>query len=244
MEGSVVLSVPEQAQRLALAAAMVIAIVIAGSGVAFADPAAPPPSPAPPIPGPPVPSAPSQAPSQAPSNPSDQQLGQSRQDIAAKASEVGRLSSQLTQVEEQADRLGMTLSARQEDANQALADQLDASNAADAARRTAVSTRSDAAAAAGAIEQAHQRLDQFITAAYLQGVDAGSLGLLIEATDPDDLVRRAELTEALAVDQKAALDSLQRARVAKVNADSLARAAEEQARATEVAAVAAKRTAD
>jgi len=244
VEGSVVLSVPEQAQRLALAAAMVIAIVIAGSGVAFADPAAPPPSPAPPIPGPPVPSAPSQAPSQAPSNPSDQQLGQSRQDIAAKASEVGRLSSQLTQVEEQADRLGMTLSARQEDANQALADQLDASNAADAARRTAVSTRSDAAAAAGAIEQAHQRLDQFITAAYLQGVDAGSLGLLIEATDPDDLVRRAELTEALAVDQKAALDSLQRARVAKVNADSLARAAEEQARATEVAAVAAKRTAD
>jgi cell wall-associated NlpC family hydrolase len=222
---------------------MVVATLIAGSGVAFA---APPPPPAP-TPPPSAPSSPRSNPNPAPgapSNPSDQQLGQSKQDIAAKADEVGRLSSKLTQVQDQADQLGMKLSARQEDANQALADQLDAQAAADAAERKVAATRSDAAAASGAIEQAHQRLDQFITAAYLQGVDAGSLGLLIEATDPDDLVRRAELTEALAVDQKSALDSLQRARVAKVNADSLARAAEEQARSTEIAAVASKRTAD
>jgi len=252
----VVRSVPGQAQRLALVSAMVVATLIAGSGVAFADPAAPPPSapaapaaPAPPPPTPPAPTPPSsgqpgQPSSGAPVNPSDQQLGQSKQDIAAKAVEVGRLSSQLTQVQDEADRLGMKLSARQEDANQALADQQDAQVAADAAERKVAATRSDTVAASAAIEQAHQKLDQFITAAYLQGVDAGSLGLLIEATDPDDLVRRAELTEALAVDQRAALDSLQRARVAKVNADSLARAAEEQARATELAAVASKRTAD
>ena len=31
------------------------------------------------------------------------------------------------------------------------------------------------------------------TAAYLQGVDAGALGLLIEAANPDDLVRRARV---------------------------------------------------
>jgi cell wall-associated NlpC family hydrolase len=223
----------------------VVATLIAGSGVAFADPAAPPPSPAPPSPAPPAAATPTPPSSSAsPPNPTDAQLGQSKQDIAAKAVEVGRLSSQLSQVQDEADRLGMKLSARQEDANQALADQQDAQAAADAAERKVAATRSDTVAASAAIEQAHQRLDQFITAAYLQGVDAGSLGLLIEATDPDDLVRRAELTEALAVDQRAALDSLQRARVAKVNADSLARAAEEQAKATELAAVASNRTAD
>jgi cell wall-associated NlpC family hydrolase len=245
VEGSVARSVPEQAQRLALVSAVVsatvVATLIAGSGVAFAGPATPPSVPA--APTPPTPPSPTPPPG-APSNPTDQQLGQSKQDIASKGVEVGRLSSQLTQVQEQADRLGMKLSARQEDANQALADQLDARAAADSAARKVAATRSDTVAASAAIEQAHQRLDQFITAAYLQGVDAGSLGLLIEATNPDDLVRRAELTEALAVDQKAALDSLQRARVAKVNADSLARAAEEQARAAEATAVAAKRTAD
>jgi cell wall-associated NlpC family hydrolase len=219
---------------------MVVAALIAGSGVAFADPATPPPSTqAPATPTPPGP--PSPAP---PPNPTDQQLGKSKQDIAGKADEVGRLSSQLTQVQDQADQLGMKLSARQEDANQALADQQDAQVAAAAAARKVAATRSDTVAASAAIEQAHERLDQFITAAYLQGVDAGALGLLIEAANPDDLVRRAELTEALAVDQRAALDSLQRARVAKVNADSLARAAEEQARSAEAAAVATKRIAD
>ena len=142
-------SVPGQAQRLALVSAMVVATLIAGSGVAFADPAAPPPSapaapaaPAPPPPTPPAPTPPSsgqpgQPSSGAPVNPSDQQLGQSKQDIAAKAVEVGRLSSQLTQVQDEADRLGMKLSARQEDANQALADQQDAQVAADAAERDA-----------------------------------------------------------------------------------------------------------
>ncbi len=216
-------SVQVRAQRAAVVAVLLIGTLLAGSGVGHAEPA-PPPTP--------------------PPNPSDQQLDQSKKDITGKAGDVGRLSGQLTEVQAKAEQLGMKLEAREEDANHALVDQQNAQAAALTAARRVLTTRAETEAASAAIEEAHQKLDEFITAAYLQGVDAGSLGLMIEASGPDDLVRRAELTEALATDQRAALDSLQRARVAKANADSLARAAEEQAREAEAAAEGAKRAAD
>ncbi|MDQ2710366.1 MAG: hydrolase, partial [Actinomycetota bacterium] len=208
-------SVQLRARRAAVVAVLLIGTLLAGSGVGHAEPA-PPPTP--------------------PPNPSEQQLDQSKKDIAGKAGDVGRLSGQLTEVQAKAEQLGMKLQAREEDANHALVDQQNAQAAALTAARRVLTTRAETEAASAAIEEAHRKLDEFITAAYLQGVDAGSLGLMIEASGPDDLVRRAELTEALATDQRAALDSLQRARVAKANADSLARAAEEQAREAEAAA--------
>lgn len=217
-------SVRRQAQRAVTVAVVLVATLVAGSGVAFAQPSPPTPTP--------------------PPNPSDQQLDQSKKDVSGAAGEVGRLQGQLTQVQAKADELGAKLEDRQEEAKEALDAQQSAEAAAQVAARRVLTTRAETEAASAAIEEAHRKLDEFITAAYLQGVDAGSLGLLIEASGPDDLVRRAELTEALAVDQRAALDSLQRARVAKANADSLARAAEEQARQTAIAAQRAKRNAD
>lgn len=218
-------SVRRQAQRAVTVAVLLVATLAAGSGVASAAPT-PPPTPAP------------------PPNPSEQQLDQSKKDVAGASAQAGKLTGQLTQVQAKADELGAKLEDRQEEAKEALDAQQTAESAAQAAARRVLTTRTETEAASAAIEEAHRKLDEFITAAYLQGVDAGSLGLLIEASGPDDLVRRAELTEALATDQRAALDSLQRARVAKANADSLARAAEEQARETAAAAAAAKRQAD
>jgi cell wall-associated NlpC family hydrolase len=216
-------SVRRQARRAAVVSVLLLGTLVAGSGVGSATPP-PPPTP--------------------PPNPSDQQLDQSKRDMAGKAGEVGKLTGRLAEAEAESERLGEQLQVRQEDANRALVDQQNAQDAAAAAARAATAARAETEAASVAIEAAHQRLDEFIAVAYAQGADAGSLGVLAQAANPEDVVRRAELTQALADEQQAALEAMQRARVEKANADSRARAAEEQARAAAEAAEAAKRAAD
>jgi peptidoglycan DL-endopeptidase RipA len=211
------------ARRTAVVAALLVGAMVAGTGPALADPA-PPPSP--------------------PPNPSDQQLDQSKNDVNSAAGQVGKLTSQLAAVQAEADQLGFKLEARQENANKALVDLQVAQDAAAQAARQAQATQVEATAASGAIEEAHRQLDEFIAVAYEQGVQSGSFGLLMEAADPAELVQRAELTQAVADQEKAALDAMQRARIAKVNADSLARAAQLTAVAKQNVAVGAKRTAD
>jgi cell wall-associated NlpC family hydrolase len=213
------------ARRAAVVGALLIGTLLAGATPAMAAPA-PPPTPSP------------------PPNPSDQQLDQSKGDVANAAGQVGKLTSQLAAVQAEADQLGFKLEARQENANKALVDLQNAKDAAQRAAQEAQATQVEATAASGAIEEAHRQLDEFIAMAYEQGVQSGSFGLLMEAGDPSDLVQRAELTQAVADQQQAALDSMQRARIAKVNADSLARAAQLRAVAKQDAAAGAKRTAD
>jgi peptidoglycan DL-endopeptidase RipA len=202
---------------------LLVGSMFAGGGVALADPP-PPPTP--------------------PPNPSDQQLDQSKKDVTATAGQVGRLTNQLADVQVAADRLGAKLEARQEGANKALVDLQTAQDAAVQAAARARATHTETAAASAAIASAHRQLDQFIAAAYQQGVEAGSFGLLLEAANPDELIRRAEFNDAIADQQRAALDTLERARIAKANADSLARAARADAQAKEALAAGAKRAAD
>lgn len=214
------------ARQLATVVTVTVLLVggmFAGGGMALADPS-PPPTP--------------------PPNPSDQQLEQSKKDVAATAGQVGKLTSQLADVQAAADRLGAKLEARQEGANKALVDLRAAQDAAAQAAARARATHTETEAASAAIESAHRELDEFIAAAYQQGVEAGSFGLLLEAANPDELIRRAEFTNAVADQQRAALDTLQRARVGKANADSLARAAKQDAQAKEALATGAKRAAD
>jgi cell wall-associated NlpC family hydrolase len=216
-----VLRVP--ARRVAVVVALLVGAMILSSGPAMADPA-PPPSP--------------------PPNPSEQQLDKSKNDVASAAGQVGKLTSQLAAVQAEADALGAKLEVRQESANKALVDLQVARDAAQVAAQRVQATQLEAAAAADAIEQAHRQLDEFIAVAYEQGVQSGSFGLLMEASDPSDLVQRAEFTQAIAEQQSTALDGMQRARIAKVNADSVARAAELDAVAKQNAAAGAKRSAD
>ena len=211
------------ARRAAVVVALLIGTLLAGAGPAMAAPSPPPPP---------------------PPNPSDQQLDQSKSDVSSAAGQVGKLTSQLAAVQTEADQLGFKLEGRQENANKALVDLQNAKDAAQQAAQEAQATQVEATAAAGAIEQAHRQLDEFIAVAYEQGVQSGSFGLLMEAGDPSDLVQRAELTQAVADQQQAALEAMQRARIAKVNADSLARAAQLRAAAKQDAAAGAKRTAD
>ena len=87
-------------------------------------------------------------------------------------------------------------------------------------------------------------MDVFVSATYQEGLDTGPFGLLTGAQDPADLVARAEYSDIVARSELAARDGLERARVARANAESAAKAARADAEARQSAATAAKQTSD
>jgi cell wall-associated NlpC family hydrolase len=179
-----------------------------------------------------------------PPNPSNDDLQKSKDTVAQQAAAVAGLTSQLSDLDAKADDLHMQLSAQQEVANQALVDLQNAQDAAAAATAKAAAARTETDAAGSAIDNARNQLDAFLTAQYQSGLDAGPLGLLTTATGPQDLLDRAALADTVASQQQQALDGLERARVAKANADSLARAAEDDAKDKADKAAQAKSAAD
>lgn len=205
---------------LALLAAVLGLAVPGGTGTAFAQEPAPPP------------------------NPSDDDLRHSRQDVDARAGDVARLTATLAELDSKVDDLQAALAAQRETAEAALVDLQSAQDAAATAGKRAEAARIETHAATVAIDQARTRLDEIVSTTYLQGIDAGPLGLLTEATSPDDLLARAEYTDIVARNQLQAQEGLERARVDKANADSTARAALEEAKRAEAAAEAAKAKAD
>ncbi|MEN3265911.1 NlpC/P60 family protein [Pseudonocardia sp.] len=200
---------------------MLVALLGGGTSTALAQPAPPPPP-----------------------NPSDDELQRSRDSVSGRADEVGRLTTQLAELDTRTDDLQAALAAQRETAEAALVDLQVAQDAATAAARRADAARIATAAASVAIDQARARLDEFVTATYQQGLDIGPLGLLTDSTSPEDLVARAEFNDLIARTQLAAQDGLERARVDKANADSAARAALEDARVREAEARTAKAAAD
>jgi cell wall-associated NlpC family hydrolase len=191
----------------------------------------------------PAPAA-AQPPPTPPSNPSDNELESSGADVASKAGEIGRLTGELTRLQGEAEELQMQLGAQREAANQALVDLQLAEDAAAEAARAADAARLETDAATSAIDAARVRVDEFAALAYQQGLGAGSLGLLMTAASPEDALDRAHFAEIVAEQQLTALDTLERARVAKANADSTARAARERAEEKAAAALGAKQAAD
>lgn len=179
-----------------------------------------------------------------PPNPSDDDLRRSRDTIGQRAGEVGQLSTRLADLDGRTDDLQAALAAQRESAEAALVDLQAARDAAAAADRHAADARVETEAASVAIDVARTRLDEFVTATYQQGPDTGPLSLLTAAVSPEDLVARAEFTDAIARTQLTAQDGLERARVAKANADSAARAALDEARDREAEARRAKADAD
>jgi septal ring factor EnvC (AmiA/AmiB activator) len=179
-----------------------------------------------------------------PPNPSDRDLQGSQADVAARVGQIGRLTRELAQLQAKKDELQIRLETQREGANKALVDVQTAQTAAAAAQQRVDTARVETDAASVAIEAAKARLDEFVAAAYQQGVDSGPFALLVGATGPDDLVARAQFNDVIAQNQLAALDSLERARVAKANADSRARAARDEAVTKAAAALTAKDEAD
>jgi peptidoglycan DL-endopeptidase RipA len=179
-----------------------------------------------------------------PPNPSDDDLQRSQATVRDRAGEVARLTSRLTELDSRTDDLQAALAAQRESAEAALVDLQAAQEAAAAAARRAEEARIETTAASVAIEEARARLDEFLTATYQQGLDTGPLGLLTEATSPEDLIARAEWGDLIARTQQQVQDGLERARVDKANADSAARAALDEARVRQTEAETAKAAAD
>jgi peptidoglycan DL-endopeptidase RipA len=223
-------SIHLRARRAAVVVTFMLAAMLASAGVSAADPA--------PVPAPPSGGSP------APPNPTDQQLQQSTQSIVSATVQVTRLADRLADAQARADELGDKLEVRRELANKALVDLHDAQSASATAAAKVAATHTGTVAAESAVQDAQSQVDQFVAAAYEQGVTGGSLGLLAQGGDPEDLVSRAQLTEALARDQLATLDEMRRAQIGKVNADSLARATQLDAQAKQRLATGTRLSAD
>lgn len=115
---------------------------------------------------------------------------------------------------------------------------------ADAAQAVADGRRADADTAGVEVREARRGLDDFAAASYRQGSLAGSVTAFLGSEDPADLLARARLLDAVGGAQRGALESMRRARIGKVNRESAARSASEEAqsrrRAAEAAQVAAE----
>lgn len=164
-----------------------------------------------------------------PPNPGDDELERSRQSVQDRAAEVGRLTARLAELDAQAEQLRMEVAGRNEEALAARDTADAAGREAETAAARAADARTATEAAGRAVDDARTRIDAFVGDVYTHGLDLGPLGLLSRATDPQDLMDRARLTDALSEDQAAVLEQLQQARIAQANADSLARAAQEEA---------------
>lgn len=168
-------------------------------------------------------------PPQPPPNPGDDELERSRESVQERAAEVGRLTARLAELDARAEQLQIQVAARREEALAARDTADAAGREADAAAARALAARQATEQAGRDVDAARARLDAFVGDLYTHGLDLGPLGLLSQATDPQDLMDRARLTDALSEDQAAVLEGLQQARIAQANADSLARAAQQEA---------------
>jgi peptidoglycan DL-endopeptidase RipA len=120
------------------------------------------------------------------------------------------------------------IQARQEHVNELLA-HLESARDAAADAQHAVDDRRDALLRLDAdIATAQRRFDQFAASTYVEGPSPSYLG----ATDPADLLATLQAGRALAVGEQQSLTDLRRARSREANAESVARAAREQAATT------------
>jgi hypothetical protein len=165
-----------------------------------------------------------------PPNPSDQELDAGRGAVVEQAAELGRLSLLVADLDRRAGEARAALQVRREQAFTALTGAQEAASAATAAADRATEARVVTGAAGSVVDDAQERLDEFVTATYQQTLDLGPLGLLTDSATPEDLVARAEFGDLVAREQARAIDSLSRAFVEQVNAESVLRAAADEAR--------------
>lgn len=165
-----------------------------------------------------------------PPNPSDQELAAGREAVVEQAAELGRLSLIVADLDRRAGEARAALQDRREQAFARLTEAQEAAAGAAAAADRVEGARIATGAAGSAIEEAQQRLDVFVAAAYQQTIDLGPLGLLTDSATPEDLIARAEFGNVVATEQARAMDALGRAFVEEVNAESTLRAAAEEAR--------------
>jgi cell wall-associated NlpC family hydrolase len=153
-----------------------------------------------------------------PPNPTDGQIQHAKNQKAALADQVGQLTARVAT---------LTALAHQLEAEKELAEQKVALaiSKLEQARHTAQQTAQDAVTAEQKVQQAQREFVEYAQASYMSGDVQGMTGTLLTADDPSALLQQSALQGYQATHQLSAIDNLQRATVAKSNADTAARKA-------------------
>jgi cell wall-associated NlpC family hydrolase len=153
-----------------------------------------------------------------PPNPSNQQLSAAQAAKNNMAAQVGRLSALLAQAQNQL----VQLTYKKELAEQKWAQ---AVFALDQAKTQAVAAQQAVVAAQTQITAAQASLKNFVRNSYIQPTASSGATSLLTATDPNALLQRGDYINFIAIRHLDAMSSLDRATVAKSNADAKARQA-------------------
>lgn len=179
-----------------------------------------------------------------PPNPSDSQIQQGKDAATAASAEVGRLSGQLSATQAQIQRLHDAMELKSELVLKAQFDVQQAETDADDAQTEADEAQQAVRDAADEITAAEEKAADFAAASFRQGSSLGSITALLDADSMDEVLARQQLIKQVSGNQAAVLGDLTKARTAKANLDSAAKAAVQRAQAARQAAEDAKAAAD
>ncbi|MCW2522666.1 MAG: NlpC/P60 family protein [Frankiales bacterium] len=152
-----------------------------------------------------------------PKNPSDSQLSAAQQAKNKVAAQVGTLSALLVQA---------TSKLQQLTANSQLAEQkyAYAMSQLNDAKQQAVAAQAAITAAQKQLDTAHTALDNFVRNSYISPDESAGPGGLLTATDPNALLERGDYLRFVSDHQLDVMSQLDKASVAKSNADAKAKA--------------------
>lgn len=153
-----------------------------------------------------------------PKDPGTARIAAARAEKQALASRVGALSGQIAQAK-------LRLQQAQDRVNLAEQKVALAISRLEIAQAAAVRARADVHKAQKSVVDARVQFARYLQATYMSGDVQGTTGTLLTATDPNSLLEQSSLAQYEAQHQANAIGTLQRATVAKSNADAAARGA-------------------
>jgi cell wall-associated NlpC family hydrolase len=168
-----------------------------------------------------------------PPNPSDQDIIVSQSAATGAAARIGHLAGLVTTTQGNITRLRNDLELKAELVKKALIDVQIADADAAAAQADAVTAAQTAAHAGSQVSDAQSKAAAFAAASYRQGSVLGSVTALLNASGAQDLLGRDQMLHYLSARQLDVIAHLQESRTEKVNLDSDARSAQDQATAAQ-----------
>ena len=138
---------------------------------------------------------------------------------------LGELVAAVANANQKLQDLGAAIQAQQESVNKAIVDVQTARDNAVAAQQEVDASGQRVTDANAAIAAAQQRFDSFAAATYVNGPSNSYL----TATDPADILSTAAAGQSLAASSQQVITNLQRARTERVNKESAARLAKQNA---------------
>ena len=172
-----------------------------------------------------------------PPHPTNSQLQSAQAQKNALARQVGLLSGQIAYLQGRLARLDAAAELAEQKVANALAQLAQAKDDAAAARAKVT-------AAKAAVEKAGADFSAFVRASYMGSPIDGAAGSLLTAPDPTAVLQRSDYLQYSAAHKLDAISEMNRATVAKSNADAVARGAVQRQAALTAAAKRAKQNAD